>query len=66
MSGDEYVKYVTENMLKYMFSTKEERKEIRETKKAKKEPFAFRWFGIIPLFISYLVKKRAKKLNHNR
>lgn len=57
MSGDEYVKYVTESMLKFLLSSKEERK----IKKGQKAPFSFRLFGIIPLVIAFQIKKLRRK-----
>jgi len=57
MSGDEYVKYVTESMLKYLLSSKEERK----IKKGRKASFSFRFFGIIPLLLSFQMKKIKRK-----
>lgn len=57
MSGDEYVKYLTESMLKYLLSSKEERK----IKKGQKAPFSFRLFGIIPLLLSFQIKKIRRK-----
>ncbi len=60
MSSDDYFKYVTESMLKYILSSKEERKAMKQTKKEQKEPFAFRWFGIIPLLVFHQLKKKRK------
>lgn len=60
MSSDDYFKYVTESMLKYVLSSKEERKVNKQIKKERKEPFTFRWFGIIPLLISYQMRKKRK------
>lgn len=60
MSSDDYFKYITESMLKYVLSSKEERKVNKQIKKERKEPFTFRWFGIIPLLISYQMRKKRK------
>lgn len=60
MSSDDYFKYITESMLKYVLSSKEERKVNKQIKKERKEPFTFRWFGIIPFLISYQMRKKRK------
>lgn len=58
--ADDYLKTLTEHMLKYFLSSKEERKAIRQQKKDEKEPFMFRWFGIIPMLAYQHMKKRRK------
>lgn len=63
MSADEYVKYVTESMLKYFLSSKEEKKKIRRAKKTEKDSFSYRWFGVISLLISQRIKARKFHLN---
>lgn len=63
MSADEYVKYVTENMLKYFLSSKEERKKLKRAKKTNKDSFSYRWFGIVSILISQKIKARKFHLN---
>ena len=53
MSSNDYVKFLTEQIVGYMSGSKEERKENRE-------PFLFRWFGLLPMAVMYSIKKRKK------
>lgn len=47
--GDEYVKYVAEQFIAYMETSKEERKQLKTSAKAKREPWLTRWFGYGPM-----------------
>lgn len=58
-SGDELVKYITERVVSYIETPKEERQRQKL-----KEPWAVKWFGMIPLSLSLWTKgsgKRKKK-----
>ncbi|GGG22077.1 YqzE family protein [Paenibacillus abyssi] len=48
-NGAEYVKYVTERVVHYMETPKEERHRRRAEAKAHKEPWLTQWFGVAPL-----------------
>ncbi len=56
-SGDELVKYITERVVTFMETPKEERK--RNTKP--KEPWAEKWFGMIPLGLSLMKREPRRK-----
>ncbi|MHA6529854.1 YqzE family protein [Paenibacillus sp. BAC0078] len=43
--GDELVKYITEKVVVYM----EDPRASRERRKARKQPWAEKWFGMLPL-----------------
>lgn len=46
--GDELVKYITERVVDYIETPKEERRSRNKPK----EPWSSKWFGMIPLGIS--------------
>ncbi|MWV43761.1 YqzE family protein [Paenibacillus sp. HJL G12] len=56
-SGDELVKYITERVVTFMETPKEERR--RHTKP--KEPWTAKWFGMIPLGLSLMKKQSPKR-----
>lgn len=58
MNTNDYVKYITQTVVKYIDQPKDERKKIREEKKNEKESFLFRWFGIIPYAILQMKKRK--------
>lgn len=47
-SGDELVKYITEKVVVYM----EDPRASRARRKSEKQPWAERWFGMLPLGLS--------------
>lgn len=57
MSTDDYVKYMTETIIKHLERPKSERKESRKKRKEGKGPFLFNWFGLIPYSLVMLFKK---------
>lgn len=44
--NDEYIKYMTEKLVKYMETPHDVRKDKRQTAKAQREPWLIRWFGV--------------------
>ncbi|MEW9107721.1 YqzE family protein [Cytobacillus gottheilii] len=60
MKSNDYVKFMTETFVKYMDQPKDERKKNRQQKKVEKEPFLFRWFGVIPYVFYYGLKTKRK------
>ncbi|GIO69068.1 YqzE family protein [Paenibacillus sp. JTLBN-2024] len=54
-SGEELVKYITERVVTFMETPKEERR--RRTK----EPWSEKWFGMIPLGIMLMKRPSDKK-----
>lgn len=56
MSANDYVKYVTEQIFNY-FSESNERKSKKTKEKNEREPFLFRWFGLLPVAILVGLKK---------
>lgn len=62
---NDYVKYITQTVVKYIDQPKEERKKMRKEKKETREAFAFRWFGILPYVIMMNRENRKKSFKGN-
>ncbi|MBO1512341.1 YqzE family protein [Metabacillus bambusae] len=63
MSTNDYVKYVTQQIVKYMDTPKEARKQQREERKNVETSSTFysnRWLGVIPFSLKLIMKKRKK------
>ncbi|GIP27626.1 hypothetical protein J23TS9_27560 [Paenibacillus sp. J23TS9] len=56
-SGDELVKYITERVVTFIETPKEER--LRHTKP--REPWGEKWFGMIPLGLTLMKRQPRKK-----
>ncbi|WP_042355063.1 YqzE family protein [Bacillus rubiinfantis] len=61
MKTNDYVRYMTETLVKYADLPKEERKRQRLIKKQTKASFWYRWFGILPYVLYSEVKRRKKQ-----
>lgn len=58
MKTNDYVKYITQTVVKYMDQPKDERKKTRLEKKEARPAFLFRWFGVVPYVIMGKLKRR--------
>ncbi|MDY0396670.1 YqzE family protein [Virgibacillus halophilus] len=56
ISGNDYIKFITQQVVSYMDSPKEERIK-RKTKNRNKAGVSSRWFGVLPLAIRLFMKK---------
>lgn len=63
--GVDLVQYITEKMVNYIETPKEERKQNRKLRHPK-EPWLNRWFGVVPFALSMWLEQRRKKLKHKR
>ncbi|MBP2240860.1 hypothetical protein J2Z40_001419 [Cytobacillus eiseniae] len=61
MKSNDYVKYITQTVVKYIDQPKDERRKQRLNKKDIKEPFLFKWFGVIPYALHAIVKRKNKE-----
>lgn len=62
MKSNDYVKYLTETVVKYIDQPKEERRRYHEEKKEMREPFLLKWFGIFPyVFYEWVIKNKSRK-----
>ncbi|ENH97454.1 hypothetical protein J416_05568 [Gracilibacillus halophilus YIM-C55.5] len=58
MSGNDYVKYMTQQIVRYMDTPKPERKKIKQEKKEEPIIYSSKWFGVLPFAFRLLLKKR--------
>lgn len=63
--GEEIVKYVTQKVVEYIDTPREHRQQQRQTRRATKEPWTTRWFGMIPLSLSMMLGRSKKKAPSN-
>lgn len=61
MKTNDYVKYMTQTIVKYVDQPKDERMRLRTERKETKASFWYRWFGILPYVLYFEVKKRRKR-----
>jgi hypothetical protein len=54
MSSQDYVRYLTERFVHYVETPKEQRI------KKKKEPWSYRWFGMLPVAVRLMFGRRIK------
>ncbi|MDX8046004.1 YqzE family protein [Gracilibacillus sp. S3-1-1] len=60
MANNDYVKYMTQRIVKYMDTPKAERQKQREARKNEEAPIVYsnKWFGVLPFAFRLLVQKR--------
>ncbi|WP_335872802.1 YqzE family protein [Bacillus sp. 2205SS5-2] len=58
MSVNDYVKFVTQNLVQHFDKPKAERKSLRKKRKQQKASFLFRWFGVIPYILMGVFKRK--------
>ncbi|QWI23690.1 YqzE family protein [Bacillus mycoides] len=64
MSTNDYVRFVTQQFVSYMDASKEDRRQQKQQRRAEKEPFLNKWFGVMPLSAALFyrnVKNKRKK-----
>jgi hypothetical protein len=61
VSTNDYVKFVTQQIVGYINQPKEERKQKRIQRKMEQSPFVNRWFGILPFALRLLIRKNKRK-----
>lgn len=60
LKTNDYVKYVTQQIVNYVDTPSEQRKKQKEERKENKLPFAYRWFGLIPFALGQVFNKKKK------
>ncbi|MFC0522634.1 YqzE family protein [Pontibacillus salicampi] len=58
MSTNDYVKFMTQEIVRYMDMPQDEKKERKRTKQEYKEPVSYKMFGMLPFALKTLFKKR--------
>ncbi|WLR49761.1 YqzE family protein [Bacillus tianshenii] len=61
MSTNDYVKFVTQQIVSYMDQPKEERQRIKQERLESQPPALNRWFGVIPFALAMFFHNRRKK-----
>lgn len=60
MSTNDYVKFVTQQFVRYIDKPKEERKQQRRQRKEERDTFVQRWFGVIPFAVMMWYRKKKE------
>ncbi|MFD2658359.1 MULTISPECIES: YqzE family protein [Gracilibacillus] len=58
MANNDYVKYMTQRIVKYMDTPKDERKKLKEARKQQEIAYSNKWFGVLPFAFRLLIQKR--------
>ncbi|KGX90881.1 hypothetical protein N781_05805 [Pontibacillus halophilus JSM 076056 = DSM 19796] len=61
MSGNDYVKFMTEELVRYMDMPQEERERRKEMRKTTRQSTENELFGVLPFAIKFLFRTRRKK-----
>lgn len=60
MKTNDYVKYITQTVVRYVDQPRNERKKLRQEKKEQRASFMYRWFGIVPFVFMLQLKERKQ------
>lgn len=60
-NGDDFVKYLTERVVKFVETPKEVRRQKKAGRKEVKEQWQYRWFGMLPFAIRMWFGRVFKK-----
>ncbi|WP_070120690.1 YqzE family protein [Bacillus marinisedimentorum] len=60
MAGNDYIRHMTQQVVSYLDKPKDQRKELRKTRKTGKQAFMTKWFGVLPFALSMLFRKKKK------
>ncbi len=60
LSINDYIKYITQTFVQHYSKSPQERKDMKYQRKVERDPFLFRWFGVIPYAFLLLFKKKDK------
>jgi len=58
MSGNNYLKFITEEFVRYYNDPKEVRKKKREEERLDRSVYLNRWFGVLPFTFKMFIKNR--------
>jgi hypothetical protein len=59
-SSNDFVKFVTQQIVSYMDQPKEERREVRQRRKEERPPMSSHLFGMIPFAVRLWFKRKKK------
>ncbi|MCZ8517973.1 MULTISPECIES: YqzE family protein [Paenibacillus] len=60
--GDELVKYLTVQVVKYIETPKEVRRQKRAGRREAREHWQYRWFGMLPLALSMWLRPLREQI----
>ncbi|WP_077621587.1 YqzE family protein [Sediminibacillus massiliensis] len=60
MSGNDYVKFMTQEIVRYMDTPQEERLKQKADKKGNSNEISGHWFGLLPFAFRLLIKKSSR------
>lgn len=62
MKSNDYIRFLTEEMMKYMNLSAEEKEERKQKKKTAQQLYSNKWLGVIPFSIQswYQNKKNSR------
>ncbi|WP_058307465.1 YqzE family protein [Gracilibacillus massiliensis] len=58
MANNDYVKYMTQRIVKYMDTPKDERKKSKAERQQEEIVVSNKWFGVLPFAFRLLIQKR--------
>lgn len=58
ITGQEYVHYITKQLVEYMEMPVDDRRQAKKAAKANKEPWLLRWFGVGGASLLMWIKKK--------
>ncbi len=61
MAGNDFIRHMTQQVVSYLDKPRDQRKQIRNSRKGGKQPFLTKWFGILPFALLMIFKKNDKK-----
>ncbi|SFS79951.1 YqzE family protein [Marininema halotolerans] len=61
-ASQDYLKFLTQRMVRYIDTPKSERKEARRERREHRPNWIVRWFGMIPFGVSMFARKQKKRL----
>jgi hypothetical protein len=56
MSSSDYVRFLTEQFVRYIDNPKQQRPNKKE-----RQPRGYKWFGLVPLALGIFFRKRSKR-----
>ncbi|WP_404453404.1 YqzE family protein [Oceanobacillus kapialis] len=57
MSGNDYLKFMTEQVVSYIDLPAEERKKRKKKEKSSKPAYSSRWLGVLPFALKVFFRK---------
>lgn len=57
MSGNDYIKFMTEQVVTYIDLPSNERKKRREQQKEERQTYTNRWLGVLPFAVKIFIRK---------